>query len=152
MLSNSKNKPSIGAFAGFPKLYSILLSSLPWPFWGSSWMKWSHGSMRDCHFIAAHFSIMNRLCSKRLLFSVISNSTAFTFSCSSSSFKLEVRLVSLPHSHDVTGKCGANQKQGAQFINVLAPVQDKVVGIVAAWLRHSVTSQTPENEKSNLDY
>ena len=54
-----------------------------------------------------------------------------------------------PQGHDVTRKCGTNQKQGAQFIHVLAPVQDNVVGIVAAWLRHSVTSQTPETKKSN---
>ena len=37
----------------------------------------------------------------------------------------------------------------SHFIHILASVQDKVMGIVAAWLSHSVTSQTPETKKSN---
>ena len=40
---------------------------------------------RDWLLIAAQFFTINRLCFKRLLFSAISNSTAFTFSCSPSS-------------------------------------------------------------------
>jgi len=61
-------------------------------------------------------------------------------------------LESLSQSQDVTRKCGTNQKQSAQFIRVFAPVQDNVEGIVAAWLRYGVTSQTPETKKSNSDY
>ena len=38
----------------------------------------------------------------------------------------------------------------SQIIHVLASVHDNVVGIVAAWLRHSITSQTPETEKSSF--
>ena len=37
------------------------------------------------------------------------------------------------------------QKQSAQLIHV--SVKDNVMGIVAAWLRHSVTGQTPETKK-----
>ena len=51
-----------------------------------------------------------------------------------------------------SGLLVSGSASSAQFIHVLAPVQDDVVGIVAAWLRHSVTSQTPETENSDSDY
>ena len=99
----------------------------------------------DCHFIAAQFCIINCLRSSiRFLPSATQLSPFLHFPTAR---KVPVGgsngvapAESRRHSkmwHRPEAECTF-----AQFIHVLAPVQDNVKGIVTAWLRNGITSQT----------